>query len=57
VEVPSLITHPRDIWGIETPPILPATYFINEKGLIDASIFKPQTAESLQLVLNELRGI
>ena len=27
VEVPSLITHPRDIWGIETPPILPATYF------------------------------
>ena len=57
VEVPSLITHPRDIWGIETPPILPATYFINEKGLIAASIFKPQTAESLQLVLNELRGI
>jgi len=57
VEVPSLITHPRDIWGIETPPILPATYFINEKGLVAASIFKPQTAESLQLVLNELRGI
>ena len=57
VEVPSLITHPRDIWGIEPPPILPATYFINEKGLIAASIFKPQTAESLQLVLNELRGI
>ena len=57
VEVPSLITHPRDIWGIETPQILPATYFINEKGLIVASIFKPQTAESLQLVLNELRGI
>lgn len=57
VEVPSLISHPRDIWGIETPQILPATYFINEKGLIVASIFKPQTAESLQLVLNELRGI
>lgn len=57
VEVPSLISHPRDIWGIETPQILPATYFINEKGLIVASIFKPQTAESLQLVLNELSGI
>ena len=57
VEVPSLISHPRDIWGIETPQILPATYFINEKGLIVASIFKPQTAESLQLVLNEVRGI
>ena len=57
LKLPSLISHPREIWGIETPPILPATYFINEKGLVAASIFKPQTAESLQLVFNELRGI
>ena len=26
IEVPSLITHPNEIWGIDTPPAVPATF-------------------------------
>ena len=26
IEVPSIVTHPRDIWGIQTPPAVPATF-------------------------------
>ena len=31
--VPSLITHPRDIWGIQTPSAVPSTFFINPDEL------------------------
>ena len=41
IQVPSLITHPRDIWGIQTPPAVPATFFINPKGKIVLSLFRP----------------
>ena len=37
--VPSLITHPRDIWGIQTPPAVPATFFINPNGELSLSLF------------------
>ena len=40
IQVPSLITHPRDIWGIQTPPAVPATFFINPKGKIVLSLFR-----------------
>ena len=57
IEVPSLISHPRDIWGIESPATLPATYFINPKGEIVKSLFKPQTQESLEGVFSDLKEI
>ena len=45
--VPSLITHPRDIWGIQTPPAVPATFFINPDGELSLSLFRPQTKDDL----------
>jgi thiol-disulfide isomerase/thioredoxin len=32
ISLPSLISHPREIWGIQTPPAVPATFFINPEG-------------------------
>ena len=55
IQVPSLITHPRDIWGIQTPPAVPATFFINPKGKIVLSLFRPQTKDALNNILSELK--
>ena len=55
IQVPSLITHPRDIWGIQTPPAVPATYFINPKGKIVLSLFRPQTKDALNDILLDLK--
>ena len=55
IQVPSLITHPRDIWGIQTPPAVPATYFINPKGKIVLSLFRPQTKDALNKIFSELK--
>ena len=57
IKVPSLITHPRDIWGIESPATLPATYFINPNGEIAISLFKPQTQATLENVLGSLKEV
>ena len=54
VDIPSIISHPRDIWGIKTPQTIPATYFINTEGKLVLSLFKPQTEETLT---NQLRAI
>ena len=54
VDIPSIISHPRDIWGIKTPQTIPATYFINTEGELVLSLFKPQTEETLT---NQLRAI
>jgi len=56
IQIPSLISHPSGIWGIETPPAIPATYFINPKGDIVLSLFKPQTEETLNKILNNLKN-
>ena len=56
IKVPSLVTHPRDIWGIETPPAVPATYFINPNGEIAVSLFRPQTKDSLNTIYIELKN-
>ena len=48
--VPSLITHPRDIWGIQTPPAVPATFFINPNGELNLSLFRPQTKDELNKI-------
>ena len=54
VDIPSIISHPRDIWGIKTPQTIPATYFINTDGELGLSLFKPQTEETLT---NQLRAV
>ena len=55
IEVPSLVTHPRDIWGIQTPPAVPATFFINPNGELSLSLFRPQTKDALNDVLLDLK--
>ena len=51
LKLPSLISHPREIWGIETPPAAPATFFINPEGVVVESLFRPQTKDSLNSIL------
>ncbi len=55
IKVPSLITHPRDIWGIQTPPAVPATFFINPNGQLVLSLFRPQTKDELNKILFDLQ--
>lgn len=55
IEVPSLLTHPRDIWGISTPPAVPATFFINPNGEISLSLFRPQTKDELNSIFFDLK--
>ena len=55
VDIPSLISHPREIWGIETPPAVPATFFINPEGVLVKSFFRPQTKDSLNEILDGLQ--
>ncbi len=55
IQVPSLITHPRDIWGIQTPPGIPATFFINPNGELVLSLFRPQTKDALNNILLDLQ--
>ena len=55
IMVPSLVTHPRDIWGIQTPPAVPATFFINPNGQLTLSLFRPQTKDDLNKIISELK--
>ena len=55
IQVPSLITHPRDIWGIQTPRAVPATFFINPNGELVLSLFRPQTKDALNNILLDLQ--
>ena len=55
IEVPSIITHPRDIWGIQTPPAVPATFFINPDGDLALSLFRPQTKDDLNKIFFDLK--
>ena len=55
VNIPSLISHPREIWGIETPPAVPATFFIDPNGVLVKSFFRPQTKDSLNTILRSLQ--
>ena len=55
IEVPSLLTHPRDIWGISTPPAVPATFFINPNGEISLSLFRPHTKDELNSIFFDLK--
>ena len=53
--VPSLVTHPRDIWGIQPPPAVPATFFIDPNGEVILSLFRPQTKDDLNRIIAELK--
>jgi thiol-disulfide isomerase/thioredoxin len=55
LKLPSLISHPREIWGIETPPAVPATFFINPEGVVVESLFRPQTKDTLNNVLASIK--
>ena len=55
LKLPSLISHPREIWGIETPPAVPATFFINPEGVLVESLFRPQTKDSLNSILASIK--
>ena len=55
ISVPSLVTHPREIWGIQTPPAVPATFFINPNGELVLSLFRPQTKDKLNEIIIELK--
>lgn len=55
ISVPSLVTHPRDIWGIQTPPAVPATFFINPNGDLVLSLFRPQTKDKLNEIIIDLK--
>lgn len=55
LKLPSLISHPREIWSIETPPAVPATFFINPDGVLVESLFRPQTKDSLNSILASIK--
>ena len=55
ISVPSLVTHPREIWGIQTPPVVPATFFINPNGELVLSLFRPQTKDKLNEIIIDLK--
>ena len=55
IKYPSLITHPRGLWGIATPKTLPATYFISPEGEIAFTSLKPHDQESLSLIYSNLQ--
>ena len=57
IEVPSIVTHPRDIWGIQTPPAVPATFFINPDGNLALSLFRPQTKDDLNVIFSDLKAL
>ena len=56
VDIPSITSHPREVWGIESPKVLPATYFIKPGGDLVLSLLTPQTEVSLQEHLDSLIG-
>ena len=55
ISYPSIMTHPRTLWGIKTPKTLPATYFISPHGEIVFSSLKTQNEESLSLTYETLK--
>ena len=56
VDIPSITSHPREVWGIESPQILPATYFIKPGGEVVLSLLTPQTKLTLQEHLDSLQA-
>jgi len=53
VEIPSLLTNPKELYGWQPPEILPATYIIGPQGTLRESVIGPQTQESLEKLLEK----
>ena len=43
-----ILTHPKTIWGIETPQSLPATFFINPNGEVVFASKRPIDATAIE---------
>ena len=54
ITYPSIITHPKTVWGIQTPKTLPATYFISPAGEIVFTSLKPQDEASFVIGIQRL---
>ena len=52
---PALLSNPFDIWGIEPPSTLPATYFINSEGDVLFESRKPIDEKSISDLLQSLQ--
>ena len=52
---PALLSNPLDIWGIEPPSTLPATYFINSEGDVLFESRKPIDEKSISDLLQSLQ--
>ena len=53
VEIPSLLTNPKELYGWQPPENLPATYLIGPQGIFRESVIGPQTQESLEKLLDK----
>jgi thiol-disulfide isomerase/thioredoxin len=53
VEIPSLLTNPKELYGWQPPEILPATYIIGPQGTLRESVIGPQTQDSLEKLLEK----
>ena len=56
ITYPSLVNHPRSMWGIQTPKTHPATYIISPGGDIVFTSLKPQDEASLSLIYKDLQN-
>ena len=52
---PALLSNPFDIWGIEPPSTLPATYFISSEGDVLFESRKPIDEKSISELLESLQ--
>ncbi len=56
ITYPSLISHPKNFWGITTPKTLPATYFISPQGELVFSSLKPLDKDDLTAIFGRLQN-
>jgi len=56
VNIPSLLTDPKELFGWASPESLPATYFLDPKGKVREALIGPQTQESLEGILRKLKN-
>ena len=52
IEFPSLQNDPRATWSLERATVLPETLIINSNGELIHRLIGPQTAESLEALID-----
>tara|TARA_B100000768_G_C11247237_1_gene362352 strand:- start:156 stop:986 length:831 start_codon:yes stop_codon:yes gene_type:complete len=53
INIPLILSNPGEIWGIETPLRLPATYLINKEGKVINTSLTTINSISLGMILSE----